>query len=277
MGRLMGINKITLNFRDIHALITDLDGVLLRGNEPLPGMVALFDFLHQRHIPFIIATNNSTKTPAQYCQKFARLGAAVVKEENILTSSLVTAAYLRQQFTPGATVYTVGQAGLKQAIKSVGFSLLEDTSQPATAVVVGGDPDLTYDKLKYAALHIQRGAVFIGTNPDMLYPTEEGLVPEAGTILAAVQAATGVSPLIMGKPERFLFETALARLGSQPYETIMLGDRLETDIQGGQRTGLKTALLTTGVDTLKSIHSKKIQPDAVFAGLDELVEMWRKA
>lgn len=273
----MGVNEITLNFRDIRALITDLDGVLLRGNEPLPGMVALFDFLRQRGIPFIIATNNSTKTPAQYSQKFVRFGAAVVQEKNILTSSLVTADYLRLQFAPGATVYVVGQPSLHEAVRSAGFSLVEDASQPAAAVVVGGDPDLTYDKLKYAALHIQRGAVFIGTNPDVLYPTEEGLAPEAGAILAAVQAATGVSPLIMGKPERFLFETALARLGSQPRHTIMLGDRLETDILGGQQAGLKTALLTTGVDTVESIQSKKIQPDAVFAGLDELVKAWQQA
>lgn len=266
-----------LNFSDIHALVSDMDGVLLRGGEALPGMAALFDFLHQRCIPFIIATNNSTKTPAQYHQKLIQLGAATVQQENILTSSLVTAAYLWEHFARGAMVYVAGQPGLQEAIQSAGYTLLEDAGQPAAAVVVGGDPDLTYDKLKYAALHIQRGAVFIGTNPDVLYPTEEGLVPEAGTILAALQAATGVSPLIMGKPERFLFDTALARLGSQPRHTLMLGDRLDTDIRGGQWAGLKTALLTTGVDTAESIRLKKIQPDAVFAGLDALIEAWQRA
>jgi 4-nitrophenyl phosphatase len=266
-----------MNFNNIRALITDLDGVLLRGAKPLPGLVALFEFLRQQRIPFIIATNNSTKTPAQYRHKLTRLGATMVREENILTSSLVTATHLRQRFAPGAMVYVIGQPSLEEAIRSAGYNLLRDASQPAAAVVIGGDPSLTYDKLKYATLHIQRGAAFIGTNPDLLYPTEEGLIPEAGTILAAVQAATGVAPVIMGKPERFLFETALARLGSQPSQTIMLGDRLETDILGGQRVGLKTALLTTGVDTVESIQSKKIQPDAVFAGLDELIEVWQIA
>ncbi len=251
--------------------------MLLRGDEALPGLTTLFDFLHRRRIPFIIATNSSIKTPAQYRHKLAHLGAATVREENILTSSLVTAAYLRRHFAPGAAVYVAGQPSLQEAVRSAGFDLLEDAVRPAAVVVVGGDPDLTYNKLKDAALQIQRGAMFIGTNPDLLYPTEDGLVPEAGAILAALKAATGVSPLIMGKPERFLFETALACLASQPHETIMLGDRLETDIWGSQQLGLKTALITTGVDTAASIPAKKIQPDAVFAGLDELIAAWENA
>lgn len=264
----------SFNFQTIRALVSDMDGVLLAGPEPLPGLAGLFNFLHGRCIPFIIATNNSTKTPAQYRQKLVALGATVVREENILTSALVTAAYLKREFPAGAAVYVIGQPSLADAVRAAGFTLLADASQRAEVVVAGGDPDLTYAKLKYATLHLQRGARFIGTNPDLLYPTEEGLVPEAGTILAAIQAATGVAPLIMGKPERFLFETAVARLGSLPGETVMLGDRLDTDVLGGQRVGLKTILMTTGVDDETSISRKGIQPDAVFAGLVELVEAW---
>ena len=265
---------MSLNFQLIRALVSDMDGVLLAGSEPLPGVTELFDFLHRRRIPFIIATNNSTKTPGQYRQKLADLGATVVKEENILTSALVTADYLQREFRPGAAVYVIGQPSLTHAIRAAGFILLADASQKAEVVVVGGDPDLTYTKLKDAVLHLQRGAHFIGANPDLLYPTEEGLVPEAGTTLAALQAATGVAPLIMGKPERFLFETAVTKLDSLPGETVMLGDRLDTDILGGQRVGLKTILMTTGVDDETSISRKGIQPDAVFDGLIELVEAW---
>jgi 4-nitrophenyl phosphatase len=264
----------TLDFRNLRALVTDMDGVLLRGPEPLPGLAVLFNFLRRRHIPFIIATNNSTKTPREYRQKLADLGAEVVKEENILTSALVTAAYLQRKFPPGAAIYVVGQPNFEAAIQAAGFALLADAGQIADAVVVGGDPDLTYTKLKHAALHIQRGACFIGSNPDVLYPTEEGLVPEAGTILAALQAATGVAPLIMGKPERFMFETAAAKLGCSPAQTVMLGDRLDTDILGGQRAGLKTILMTTGVDTEAAITAKGIQPDAVFGSLEALVAAW---
>ena len=263
-----------LNFRNLRALVTDMDGVLLRGPEPLPGVADLFNFLHRRHIPFIIATNSSTKTPGEYRQRLADLGAEVVKKENILTSALVTAAYLQQEFPTGGTVYVVGQPSIEAAIRTAGFTLLADASQVADVVVVGGDPDLTYTKLKHAALHIQRGARFIGSNPDVVYPTEEGLVPEAGTILAAILAATGVAPLIMGKPERFLFEIAVAKLGSLPGQTVMLGDRLDTDILGGQRAGLKTILMTTGVDTEAAITVKGIQPDAVFGSLEALVAAW---
>lgn len=263
-----------LNFNNLRALVTDMDGVLLRGPERLPGVADLFNFLHRRRIPFIIATNSSTKTPEEYRQKLARLGAGVVKEENILTSALVTVVYLQREFPIGASVYLVGQPSFEGAIRAAGFSLLPDASQVADAVVVGGDPDLTYTKLKQAVLHIQRGARFIGSNPDVLYPTEEGLVPEAGTTLAAIQAATGVAPLIMGKPERFLFEIAVAKLGSQPAQTVMLGDRLDTDILGGQRAGLKTILMTTGVDTEAAIPVKGIRPDAVFDSLEALVAAW---
>lgn len=265
-----------LNFNNLQAVVTDMDGVLLRGPDPLPGLAELFDFLRGRGLPFIIATNNSTRTPAYYQQKLTGAGAVGIQAENILTSAQVTAAYLRQNFEPGAAVYVIGQPSLHAAIQAAGLTIVEDARRAAAVVVVGGDPDLTYTKLKDATLHLQRGAVLIGTNPDLLYPTEEGLVPEAGTILAAVQAATGVAPLIMGKPERFLFEEALTRLGSPPARTVMLGDRLDTDILGGQRVGLKTILLTTGIDDEAAIPVKGIQPDAVFDGLPGLVEAWNR-
>jgi 4-nitrophenyl phosphatase len=266
-----------LNFNYLQAVVTDMDGVLLRGPDPLPGLAELFDFLYRRRLPFIIATNNSTQTPAYYRQKLTRVGATGIQEENILTSAQVTAAYLRQNFEPGAAVYVIGQPSLSAAIEAAGFAILTDAHRPAAVVVVGGDPGLTYAKLKDATLHLQHGASLIGTNPDLLYPTEEGLVPEAGTILAAIQTATGVRPLIMGKPERFLFEQALARLGSPPAQTVMLGDRLDTDILGGQRAGLKTVLLTTGVDDEAAIAAKGIRPDAIFEGLIGLVEAWSRA
>lgn len=266
-----------LNFNYLQAVVTDMDGVLLRGPDPLPGLAELFDFLRRRRLPFIIATNNSTQTPAYYQQKLTRAGAVGIQEENILTSAQVTAAYLRQNFEPGAAVYVIGQPSLSAAVQAAGFAILTDARRPAAVVVVGGDPGLTYAKLKDATLHLQRGASLIGTNPDLLYPTEEGLVPEAGTILAAIQTATGVRPLIMGKPERFLFEQTLARLGSRPAQTVMLGDRLDTDILGGQQAGLKTVLLTTGVDDEAAIAAKGIRPDAVFDGLIGLVEAWSRA
>jgi len=231
-------------FEQVKAVVSDMDGVLWHGPIPTPGLAEFFAFLERQAIPIVLASNNSTASPAQYRQKLAGWDIHL-KLENILTCTLAAVDYLRREFSPGARVYVVGEDSLREAIRSAGFTLLATAEKPAAAVVVGGDSTLTYNKLKDASLLIQGGARFIGTNPDILCPTEEGLVPEAGTILAALQAASGVSPAIMGKPERPLFDMAVKRLGCVPARTVMLGDRLDTDILGGQRAGLKTILLTT--------------------------------
>ena len=135
---------------------------------------------------------------------------------------------------------------------------------------------MTYEKLKYAALLLQRGARFVGTNPDVLCPTEEGLVPEAGATLAALEAATGIAPAVIGKPARTMFDMAAERMRSEPAETAVLGDRLETDILGGQRAGFKTLLVTSGIDDEGTILKKGIEPDLVVSGLDVLADLWEK-
>jgi 4-nitrophenyl phosphatase len=195
---------------------------------------------------------------------------------HILTSGVATAQVLLQELGPGRPLYVIGEEGLQQALAAAGFTLAASASAPVSAVVVGGDRRLTYDKLKAAALLIQRGARLVGSNPDVVVPTEEGLTPEAGAILAALTAATGVIPMIVGKPERWLFQLALARLGAAPAETLMVGDRLDTDILGGRNAGLRTALVTTGVDDAASAAAKGIQPDLVLSGLDELVDRWSR-
>jgi 4-nitrophenyl phosphatase len=265
--------KNAFQLKDIQALVIDMDGVLWLDNTPLPGLVPFFDFLHEHSIPYMLATNNASKTPQQYLQKLARFG-VTIKPECVLTSSLATAAYLKHELTAGATAYAVGQEGLQEAMREAGFSLLDDASRPAEVVVTGVDFTLTYDKLKYAVLHIQRGARFVGTNGDVTFPGEEGALPGAGAILAAIQAATGVKPVTIGKPERLMFDIAVEKMGSDPARTAMLGDRLETDILGGQRAGLKTMLVTTGIDNEAAIQAKGIQPDAIFSGLEAIVATW---
>jgi 4-nitrophenyl phosphatase len=256
----------------LHALLLDMDGTLLRGDEPIPGLTRLFDFLATRQLPYIIATNNATKSPQDYQRKLAKHGVRV-PAESILTAAIATAETLRTELPRGASVYVIGQPALWDALQAVGFVCRADSARAVEAVVVGGDPSLTYDKLKHATLLLQRGARFIGTNPDVVYPTEQGLVPETGTTLAALQAATGIIPTVIGKPAPYLFQQAVGHLGSDPARTVVVGDRLETDILGGQRAGLKTILTTTGVDTADSIPGKGIQPDWVVDGLDELVDL----
>lgn len=263
----------SFNLARVQALIADMDGTLWRGGQALPGLVAFAGFLQRRGIGWMVVTNNTVETPDYYRRLLARFGVRAGRQQ-VLTAAEATATYLRERWSPGATIFMIGQTGLAEALLEAGFRLAANAARPVDLVVVGGDTGLTYARLKDAILLIQAGARFVGTNPDLLVPTEEGLVPEAGTTLAAIQAATGVAPVIVGKPEPILFEMALARLGSAPCNTVMLGDRLETDILGGQQAGLGTILVTTGVDDEQAAARTGIQPDLVVRGLEELVAIW---
>ena len=262
-----------VNLKNIQSIAIDMDGVLWLGDTPLPGLARFFDFLHQREIPYTLATNNASKTPLQYQAKLAKFNVAI-DPKHVMTSSLATAAYLERTLSAGTPVYVIGGEGIQDAMRQSGYVLLTDASQQAEAVVAGIDFNLSYNQLKYAALHIQRGARFVGTNGDLTFPAEDGDYPGAGAILAAIEAATQVKPVTIGKPERLMFEIAMQKMGSQPENTAMLGDRLETDILGAQRAGLTTLLVTTGVDNEESIAAKGIQPDRIFSGLEELVDAW---
>lgn len=242
----------------------------------MPDLLPFFQFLKQRGVAFTIATNNSVEPASTYQQRLASYGIEVTSE-NILTVSWATAAYLKTLLKNGASVYIIGREGLKQELEAAGFEILPDSHRDADAVVVGGDPSLTYDKLKHATLLIRRGASFIGTNPDVVYPTEEGLAPECGATLAALQATTGVTPVIIGKPQPHLFQMGMQRMGSQPENTAMIGDRLETDIYGGKQVGMTTILVTTGIDNEETVSDKGIQPDLIVHNLTELITGWEQA
>jgi 4-nitrophenyl phosphatase len=260
---------------DVQALIVDIDGTLFHGLTPLPGLVRFFTFLHSQGIPFVVASNNATRTAADYRKRLAAQGVQIDVSQ-ILTAAAATARYLVSELGAGASLYVVGEPALHEVLCQAGFVLLDGAGQTADAVVVGGDSSLTYNKLKTAALLLQRGARFVGTNPDLLCPTDEGLVPEAGATLAFLQAATGLSPVVIGKPAQPLFDQAVQALGSRRAETAILGDRLETDIRGGHRAGIKTVLVTTGVDNERTIRQKGVQPDLVVSSLDALVDLWKE-
>ena len=263
-----------LDLGELEALILDIDGTLFWGDSPVPGFHRLFAFLKAHRVPFVVVSNNATKSPAEYQRKLANLGVSV-GSEYVLTAGAATVSYLLRTLGSRARLYVIGEAALWDALEVAGFVLREDAAELVDAVVVGGDSKLTYEKLKKATLLLQRGARLVGTNPDVLCPTEEGLVPEAGTTLAALQAATGVGPTIVGKPEGFLFELAVERLGKAADRIAIVGDRLETDIVGGRRVGLKTILTTTGVDNETTILQKGTAPDLVVGGLDALVDFWQ--
>lgn len=251
-----------------------MDGVLWRGNEPLPGLIPLFETFQQHAIPYILATNNSRKTQDDYVHKLAGLGVHTVQPHNVITSGTATASYLQAHFPSNSKLFVVGGDGLKQILVHAGFVLVEEDAE---VVVVGIDFDLTYNKLRTANLLIRAGATFIGTNPDVSFPSPAGLLPGAGSIVELLRVASDVEPTIIGKPQPAMFESALRTLGVKAEETLMIGDRIGTDIEGAQAVGIRTALVLTGVETEKSLAQSPIQPDMVFAGLPALLSAWEQA
>lgn len=256
-------------FTNIHALIIDMDGVLWHGDQPMPGLTDFFQTLRNQQIPFILATNNASLTQEQYVTKLALMGVEVTRDE-ILTSSMATALYLSEHNNPtNSRVFVIGEDGARQPLIERGFTLTglyelnDDKTNPnkgADIVVCGMDKTLSWDKLATATLNIRAGAQFIGTNADTTLPTERGLTHGNGAILTALTAATGITPTIIGKPEPIIYQQALTLLGTDPAQTVAIGDRLETDILGAVRTGIRSLMVLSGVSTEEDITAADYQP-----------------
>lgn len=260
-----------MSLSQIKAVISDMDGVLWRGDNRLPGMVELFAFLRENEIPFALATNNSGRHTDNYVKKLARMGVENITPHQLVTSATATVDYLKAHYDKGTRLHVIGNEGLFQTLTEAEFTI---TDTDVSAVVVGLDFAFSYDKARQATLLInQQDVAFIGTNPDTSFPSPEGLVPGAGSLIQMIQSVTGIAPTIIGKPKSAMFEVALARVGARPEETLMIGDRLNTDIQGASAVGMQTAFVLTGVNTRADIED--IQPDYVFDGLPELLNAWR--
>jgi 4-nitrophenyl phosphatase len=245
--------------------------VLWRGDEPLPGLVPFFEMLRSKNLLFALATNNSSKSPADYIGKLERMGVAGITIRQIITSGTVTMSYLQENFPPGSPLHVLGGDGLRRVITEAGFALGDEG---VSAVVVGLDPQLTYEKLRRAALLIRAGAAFIATNADATIPSPDGLAPGAGSIVAALRTATDCEPLVIGKPGRPMFEAAVRLLGTSAEQTLMIGDRLATDILGAAQAGLRTALVLTGVSTRAEAAASPVQPDGIYNDLPALLTAW---
>jgi 4-nitrophenyl phosphatase len=254
---------MTTALADLCGLLVDLDGVVYEGDRPLPGVSTFFPFLREIGLPFLLTTNNSTLRPRQYVEKLARMD-VVVSEDEVLGSAGATAQYLLRTAAPGTRVFVIGEDGLRTAILEAGFELSE---RDVEYVVVGLDRELTYEKLTLAVRHVLGGAAFIGSNPDTTLPMPDGVIPGAGSFHAAIRAATGVAPVVIGKPEPTLLLMGTERLGCAPAEAAILGDRLDTDIVGGSRAGLTTIMVLTGVSKPEDVERSPIKPDYVFEDL----------
>ncbi|MGB7539106.1 MAG: HAD-IIA family hydrolase [Anaerolineales bacterium] len=263
----------TSDLSALRGLILDMDGVLWEGESPLPGMPEFFRFLREREIRFVLATNNASLTVESYIQKLARMDVTAAPEE-ILTSATATAEYLKSVCRPGERAYIIGEEGLIRAVESAGVQAAAPDALDAHYVICGMDRNLNWNKLANATINLHRGARFIGTNGDITFPTERGIAHGNGAILAALTAASGIRPKIIGKPYPAIMQMAVARLDMPKARIAAVGDRLETDILGAKNAGLKSILILTGVTSRKDLRKNGVRPTWVIDDLPALQAVW---
>ena len=253
--------------KSVKAIILDMDGVLWRDNEPIGNLPEIFSEIGMRGWQVSLATNNATRTINQYVEKLANFGVEV-QENQIINSAQTAAIYLKKFFPQGGNVYCVGESALSNTILNEGFNI---STKNVVAVVVAMDRKLTYEKLVRATLLIRSGAKFIATNPDRTFPTPVGLVPGTGATLAALEAASEIKPVVVGKPAPEMYQIAMQRMGILPENTLVVGDRLETDIAGAQEIGCRSALVLSGVTSLQKAQAWKPALDWLATDLTSLL------
>lgn len=245
--------------------LIDLDGTIYKGRERIPAGERFIQRLQEQEIPYLLVTNNTTRTPQMVQGMLAQQFNIQTPLETIYTATMATVDYMKDM-NRGQTVYVIGETGLKSAISEAGY--IENKENPAY-VVVGLDSQVTYDMLATATLAIAKGALFIGTNPDLNIPTERGLMPGAGSLVALLEAATRVKPVFIGKPNAIIMNKALDILQVKRSEAIMVGDNYLTDIMAGIQNDIASLLVTTGFTKAEEVPNLPIQPDYVVASLDE--------
>lgn len=250
-------------------VVFDLDGVIYRGNMPLPYAKETISALRGMGKKIYFLTNNSTRTRFQYQRKIARMGIQA-KVGEIMTSAWGTALYLKGEGARKALV--IGEEGLKKELRWAGIELVK-RAEEAEYVVVGLDRGFNYRKLCLAFKAVRMGAKFIATNRDSTFPSEDGIVPGGGSIVASLETALGIQPLLIGKPSPFLLNLIMDREKVTAEEMVVVGDRLDTDIKMAKSTGTKSILVLTGVITREEALASPIKPDATIENLRELLDI----
>lgn len=242
------------------AVVFDLDGVLYRGDTPIPAAPSVIDRLHANGTPLAFLTNNSSRTARQTADRLAAMGVRAAPEE-LVTSALVTARMLERDGAAGSSAFVIGEAGVREALASVGIRVLDAHPDRADLVVVGWDRAVDYDALRTASLLVERGARLVATNADASYPAPDGLWPGAGAILAAVTTTTGARATVAGKPARPMFDEAARLTGAR--HPVVVGDRLDTDVAGAEAIGWDSLLVLTGAATPRDLPRGPALPTSV--------------
>ena len=248
-------------------ILFDLDGVLYRGDEAVPQAPPTMVELRRRGVRPVFLTNNSSRTPRQVADRLQAIGIEADPDE-VVTSALATAELLAKR--GGGRAFVIGQDGVREALTDAGIHILEGEPEEADLVVVGFDGGATYGSLKRASLLVQRGARLIATNADGSYPAADGLWPGAGALLSVITTTTGAEPEIVGKPFPPLFEAGRRRGGGG--KPLVVGDRLDTDIEGGARLGWDTMLVLTGVSRREDVERTGIRATVIAEDVSALLE-----
>jgi NagD protein len=245
--------------------VIDMDGVLVKGRTLIPGADAFIQRLIDGERPFLVLTNNPLYTPRDLAHRLQSAGLHI-DARNIFTSAIATARFLQSQ-RPNGTAYVIGESGLTEAIHEVGYVI---TDRDPDYVVLGENNHYNFDMLTRAVRLVAAGSQFIATNPDVSGPAESGLVPACGATAALIQAATGKMPFFVGKPNPLMMRTALNYLGVHSQDTVMIGDRMDTDIIAGVESGLETILVLSGVTGRDDVENFPYRPTWVAESVAEI-------
>lgn len=249
----------------IKGYLFDLDGTMYAGTEPIQAAVDFVNELEATGVPYLFVTNNASMTQQQIADKLISMGANV-KAENVLTSAMATAFYI-EKMSPGATVYMIGEDGLRLALESRGFHVTDEPK--ADYVVIGLDRHITYEKLARGAIAIRSGARFISTNGDIAIPTERGFLPGNGSLTSVLTVTTEKEPFFIGKPEPVMIDIALDMIGLTKEDVVMVGDNYHTDILFGINGGIRTLHVNSGVHGPAFVQEQEKLPTYMVESLDE--------
>ena len=259
-------NCLVTDAEPILSYLTDMDGVLVHEDHLIPGADKFLQDLQANDIPFLVLTNNSIRTPRDLQARLRHSGLDI-PEEAIWTSALATATFLNDQ-RPGGTAYVVGESGLTTALHEIGYVL---TDSDPDYVVLGETRTYSFEAITTAIRLVDKGASFIATNPDATGPSREGLLPATGSVAALITRATGREPYYVGKPNPLMMRSALRRIGAHSQSTVMIGDRMDTDVIAGLEAGMRTILVTSGISTRESVEQYPYRPTLVVDSVADLV------
>lgn len=250
----------------ILSYLTDMDGVLVHEDQLIPGADEFLAELRANEIPFLVLTNNSIRTPRDLQARLRHTGLDI-PEESIWTSALATATFLDDQ-RPNGTAYVVGESGLTTALHEIGYVL---TDSDPDYVVLGETRTYSFEAITTAIRLVDRGAKFIATNPDATGPSRDGVLPATGSVAALITRATGKEPYYVGKPNPLMMRSALRQIGAHSQSTVMIGDRMDTDVIAGLEAGLRTVLVTSGISTKSSVEAYPFRPTMVVGSVADLI------